>query len=648
MTKDDPAVHLVEDTVSSDTRMQRPFHIVLIDIKKVVEEGEIHCVEKSLDAVDLRFVALEYGDGNGDIDETTVDTDLGYVASVTAFGLDDFYTLCKMMTRECDLKFINYVWVDTICVDQTNYQRRKMTIYRMNDIYEKASFIVVVPDLHLSCLLESDKKAGEIIRHTMANSQYIYHLILENTDQLIKLDEEWLDSMDVPKDPAFRQPLIKYTNQFMDVLLNHKSHGPGSTTIDSEKTSVDDAHDCIKEKQLHKGSISSNEFSLEDLTIKQSNKENESVLYDWRRRVAEEVKNEKWKQLISERSERIRQSMEFFEDLFKRWSSDVWAISLYHIAKKKNNLKYCFIQLQRQCELGEIVFFRFDFDEQAISRQQNNCIFTNQSLHHALTTKSYNSYLKFQNMMRLQLTQQTFLELMLKSKAVKNEDRFYAMLPLSKYKDLIYISFEWCIDNLLSVKLRLFEFMDTQDKLDLLFLSCKPSSKIMVLPTFATSRIKWPSRHYRSAMETDIFPCNFDLTDRSAIMLTESKLLSIDGNSSTYHVLKLKPCEYYICDEPIFARRILEKNSKLRNRLEINDAKDHFDMVCIPSSIDLDIDFYRHGQADDFRFRQVFLVGCFAKNKWIMTAPLVFGSTDALPSWACHYTNDDDAPFDIY
>ncbi|ORZ07403.1 hypothetical protein BCR42DRAFT_153133 [Absidia repens] len=166
MTKDEPLEQLFQE-LSCDTtqqqqqQQQKPFQVVLVDIKKAASKT-IHCVEKPL-ADDTAFVALSYR--WGELREQSVNTNLGYLATITSFKLRHFYKLCKMMTREPDLKSIDYVWVDAICVDQNNYERRKATIHQMSTIYEKAKYILAVPDLHLQHLINVSQANNEIQQH---------------------------------------------------------------------------------------------------------------------------------------------------------------------------------------------------------------------------------------------------------------------------------------------------------------------------------------------------------------------------------------------------------------------------------------------------------------------------------------------------
>ncbi|CAO3601406.1 unnamed protein product [Absidia cylindrospora] len=214
----------VEQHPNDDTQQkQEPFKIVLIDIEKAAHDNTIHCVEVPLEGAEgLEYVALSYR--WGELHEMMVDTHVGYTAYITSFDLDDFYRLCYMMTCESDLKSIKYVWVDAICVDQIDHERRKATIYHMTRIYEHAAYIVAVPDLHLAHLKSTMTKNEDIIDGSRRYSNDIYHLIHGNTDELAAIEEKFLDKAKVPNDPVLRHWLTKYTDYFMDGFMNYKDH----------------------------------------------------------------------------------------------------------------------------------------------------------------------------------------------------------------------------------------------------------------------------------------------------------------------------------------------------------------------------------------------------------------------------------------
>ncbi|KAI8099283.1 uncharacterized protein BX664DRAFT_320917 [Halteromyces radiatus] len=137
----------------------------------------------------VEYITLSYR--WGELDEQFVPATDDYYAHITSFHLDDFYELCKRMMSEPDLKDIKYVWVDAICVDQGNDQRKKATIYRMNDIYKSAAYIVAVPDLHKASLINFSS-LNERMGYLIVNySWYLYHLICEDFQELRLLDDDW-------------------------------------------------------------------------------------------------------------------------------------------------------------------------------------------------------------------------------------------------------------------------------------------------------------------------------------------------------------------------------------------------------------------------------------------------------------------------
>ncbi|CAO3600987.1 unnamed protein product [Absidia cylindrospora] len=491
MTKDDP----VEELTSDGTQQpQKPFQVILIDIEKA-SRHHIHCVEKPLegDTEELSFVALSYR--WGEVQESIIDTQLGYIATITSFALNDFYRLCHMMKKEPDLQHIKYVWVDAICVDQTNYERRKATIHKMSNIYEKATFILAVPDLHSEHLQNVYTEHRNFIQFHFDFDEYIYHLIQGNTAQLHHLDSTFLDDDYVPKDRTLRQLLATCTtflaNGFTDLEdHNYYRDEPGEALdllceiYHASLPTPDETLDLIK-LETQKQDVHDDDDDPESLL--HYDKVASLCLLDPYTRWEKIGKcDRRWIHKVMRRSNAIRQLVKFLGDLIVDWSSRVWVISEYNIAKKKNNLKYWFMLLST-AKTSELPFFKFDFTNPAFSSVIQTFRFN-----FPLYDVDVNPvHLSFHRLIIKQLNTQSFFEMMLKSKASKNEDRFYAILPLSKYKDKLNQVAHWEINHMMSVKLKLFEIMDTKDKWILLFLSGRTlgSNTFQVLPTFCSSTI---------------------------------------------------------------------------------------------------------------------------------------------------------------
>ncbi|CAO3601407.1 unnamed protein product [Absidia cylindrospora] len=375
---------------------EEPFQVVLIDLKKAAKKNVIHCVEKPLmDSGDLKFVAISYR--WGELHETTMDTQLGYLASITSFGLNSFFQLCRTMTMESDLKHMDYVWIDAICVDQNNYEKRKATIYQMTNIYERANYIVAVPDLHLRHLERVNKKNTEIIQGSMKYGMYIYHLIHGNVQQLIKCDEEFLDDLSVPVDLALRTLLYNHTEHFLTDFGFTMEHCDDDTAFDhifetnvtTQKKMNYHHHTEMYKEVLKKIGIGKEKeefqhitdtshkcdmgnawfkyFESDQETCKAGNYETDNHSEHQQKR-QNTIDVNKWMKVISGRCASILQSMDFLCDMIQDWSTRVWVISEYHIAKKKNEkMKYWFIQLTPQ-DFASIYtlsspfkFFEFEF-----------------------------------------------------------------------------------------------------------------------------------------------------------------------------------------------------------------------------------------------------------------------------------------------
>ncbi|CAO3601421.1 unnamed protein product [Absidia cylindrospora] len=557
-------------------------NIVLVDINQAAN-GRIHCVELPL-TDDIKFVALSYR--WGELQEKMVDTNVGYTATVTSFRLEDFCQMCRVMTLESDLRSIPYVWVDAICVDQTNDEKRKATIHQMTNIYEHATFVVAVPDLHLQYLKNTSTIYRKTIQHAAPFRKDVYYLLHKDMDALMALEEERLDFYGVPKTPALRQLLTKYTNFFTEGFTtfrehhedynpeeildhiyessrynsnnNHHAHPPSSSS-DGILGDIQRLHDC------HQTTCPFVAFEKSA-----SKKKTHHVTTD------RSGRNREWKQQIYDRSTVIQQTMHFLTDLVTDWSSRAWVISEFNIAKKKNNLKYWFIQLipgsikEMHNTFMDKPFMLFDFD-------------FNDPFHAEMqtTTRSWKTatsdpvYLTFHQTMLRQLKDQTFLEMILKSKASRDEDRFYAVLPLSpKYKHQLATATTMShVGTLLSVKLKLYEWMDTNDKLTLVFLSYyrKERDLTLILPTFATPTIYWPSC-------ADCFnkgTCNFDMTDPASITL---------HHLNDLYYLCLKPLEYYVRtnQEKDACQAFLLEKTYLCQRIQLNQD-DRLDVIAIPN-----------------------------------------------------------------
>ncbi|CAO3601396.1 unnamed protein product [Absidia cylindrospora] len=656
------------DLLSIGTK--KPFHIVLVDIKEAAKNRVIHCVEKPLldedNGEDLKYVTLSYR--WGEWQETMIDTNVGYTASVTSFDLEDFYYLCDTMAGDPDFRSIQYVWVDAICVDQINHERRKATIYQMPNIYEHAAFILAVPDLHSAYLRNTMLKYEDLMVCSRRYTEYLYHLIHGNTENLVAIDENFLTNCGIPKDTEIRELLTKKTDHFAEAFMNYDLH--------DQRIQRDKALDLVCAAIDEPISPSTNDLNLDDSSPSSNGRTQVKYRTDNGLRLTAKTIDDSerkmlWKELISERSSGVRQSMEFLADLIKDWSTRVWVISEFSIARKKNNLKFWFIQLKtndykipwippKLAPPFRMSFFNYDFDRPVIGN-------TNQ-----LTIKSMNRfrwfkdshtvYLRFHFILIHQLNRRTFLDMILKSKASKNEDRFYAVLPQSEYKTQLLICNKWNINTICSVKLKLYEIMNTNDKLNLLFWSgTKKSSNVgLILPSFATSTLSLDaSTDYLQAQS-----CNFDLGNPSTIMLHQTT--TTDGkkkNKGSFHYyMNVKPLAYYTLGSKGYdyigsdntqyyaADKILDHKISLYTSIQIIDLdvvmgrEMQVTVVAIPSfdatSCPQNVNSTPNGC--------IFLIGNPDKNIWVLDHRRYVLDLVNPGVWDHHHIDDYSDGFNIY
>ncbi|ORZ07346.1 hypothetical protein BCR42DRAFT_152618 [Absidia repens] len=193
---------------------------------------------------------------------------------------------------------------------------------------------------------------------------------------------------------------------------------------------------------------------------------------------------------------------------------------------------------------------------------------------------------------------------------------------------------------MMSVKLKLFEIMDTKDKWTLFFLSGhgESSNTYKVLPTFIASDIDW--RYFDSFVEDR--PCNFD-TDcnngSSAITLHHHHNLHL-------HYLQLTPNEYYVHAED-YAKQFLSKNPQYQKTL-FHHLK--LDKHCLIDIVFV-FQYRRTGRllVDQFMLVSrtcVALIGSFKENKWTLCrTPWAHGYKELKDPYN---NNDHSTVFNIY
>ncbi|KAI8084470.1 uncharacterized protein BX664DRAFT_337067 [Halteromyces radiatus] len=587
LTDDDSSIEYSEDkdnvdsSIKSSTKAidndtegcpddQGPFNIVLVDIRKTAEQRRVYCEEvELLGSQKVEYMTLSYR--WGEMNEQVVRATDDYDAHVTSFLLNDFLRLCRRIMREPDLKKIKYVWVDAICIDQRNEKSKKDTIYRMNDIYENAAYIVAVPDLNMQYWLNVSKAYARMWQKIKKYRWYIYYAITENIEGMDRLDEEWMDTLGIPVDDKSRHTL--------KTSLNLKSKR------DSDDEEEEEMNAC-REISFKKDIQNTDDYY--------ENMQNWLIKYQ----------RNAWKRLEKKRRRQILNALEHLTDLFGDWANRTWVISEYHIAKKHNDgkMKYWFIHLNSEHIFHDEYFFTFDFNDQSIPPSQ--------SFRRLI-------YLAYHLTIKKKMIYRSFVDKILNSRASRNEDRFHAMLPLlPKYNKIIRTKdtiSSWNITDMTSVRLKLYEILDPMDKFQLFY--CSSYMIRAVLPTFASNfNEENPAYTMRIFMNHPVSEYNFDITDHASIILEThpSYHMNHDYQGPCLHV---RPKRYYMYQS---TESSLEEMDGLKR---YNRSFRQLGLECTPDSLTLVkiLAIFRDEDQDQYCPKlAVRLLGSIKRNIWIL------------------------------
>ncbi|KAG0171792.1 hypothetical protein DFQ28_004783 [Apophysomyces sp. BC1034] len=111
--------------------------IVLLDTNS--ELDEFTCVSVPFDKSIPEYYAISYRWGQHKRWEIETKD---YTAVVTSVSQENLIKLCRMYHEE-----VRYIWIDVVCINQTDRIQRKAAISRMDEIYERSTKIIAVPDL---------------------------------------------------------------------------------------------------------------------------------------------------------------------------------------------------------------------------------------------------------------------------------------------------------------------------------------------------------------------------------------------------------------------------------------------------------------------------------------------------------------------
>ncbi|CAO3593797.1 unnamed protein product [Absidia cylindrospora] len=225
--------------------------------------------------------------------------------------------------------------------------------------------------------------------------------------------------------------------------------------------------------------------------------------------------------------------------------------------------------------------------------------------------------------------------MMLDSKASKTEDRFYAILPHTKYKDKINQVAHWELNTLLSVKLKLFEIMDTKDKLTLLFLGQIYGQTI--LPTFATPTI--PSDRMKQHILE--YPLNFDLTKPTITLHVHAH------HSRLFYYIQLIPQKYSVLPkhyrELILRPVIDDLKESVGNQFQLDNHNLVFDMVRLSYFDENALE--SPAEMESSHLFTMCLIGSFVENKWFVS---IGYPTIKIEEWDHHDNDDHGIVFNLY
>ncbi|ORZ08214.1 hypothetical protein BCR42DRAFT_425469 [Absidia repens] len=645
INKDGTEVVSTTSTVQFPTIKGEPFGIVLVNIKKAAEERTIHCEKKGLDG-ETSYVALSYR--WGELDEQIVAATDDYHARIVSFQLDDFFKLCEAMQREPDLQHIEYVWVDTLCVDQENVEKRKATIYHMNEIYLRAVAIVAVPDLHAAHISATTSANRDAMNLVKEYGRYLYYLLDKSPgaqQSRDEMDNTWMDSLGIPKLDLYRRDFMNHDN---------------TITTSSQSNDRNDDNPCIIQQMMTLMHKRYSEDKAEHGDQLQYRLMVELQRLEWQRQHLD------WQRQLVRRKTEITQSMKFLQSIMEDWSNRTWVISEYLLARRKTGkLKFWYNQLSSP-ELNGYPFFEYNFDQRKpepfyIHGLSDDYMYDPLYQHrHEFKNQMVELANEFYDSMRRRISSRTALELILQSKASRNEDRFYSIIPLApKYKHYIKDRHSVSglgISDMLSVRLQLLKWLDTKDKLNLLFCAQNPitSKTVALLPTFATQLktikpgLLMLIRRYDDS--------NFDYDNPDCVRLSR------DDGDSNLNVLWLCPKGYYIrCPRRSVERSFYDEigggrgdaTNKFWKDVGLDPAKDALDAVSIPlfmsddqrcGEYDNDDDdrFDDHHEDDDLYYdgkvrSNLQLVGSWEKNAWIQYRFCSdYKRHKIYPSLACH------------
>ncbi|KAI8078786.1 uncharacterized protein BX664DRAFT_369197 [Halteromyces radiatus] len=582
------------------------FHLTLVDMIATVKSQRLVCVKKNMYDAGIFYkyacVSYRWGECSEQIALTP-----DYNAHVTSFAIPDLITLCRQILNwrgddwddddYIDDDFIRsvvkYLWVDAISVDQMDHVNKKKTINQMSGIYARAEVIVAVPDLHISYLLNSPTYAESISTISKYGKKIYSHITWqcrkkENHDEDdydVADDQEKVNFWERKRGPdvtglhkhrGFRQFIKDAVRQSGLAFWRggHKEHGNNMTTEKSMKDLLagngefipaksDDKRTGVQGNDDQTSSDNSNVDNKTSSTFKGNNSDTDD-------------KNKKrdgclcFVGMTEKEKESYDRAFKFLVYLVMDWANRVWVISEYSIGRR-SKMKLCFLSACSSVNLDNQPTKLLD-----LFNERRPTIFDRP------------------------LKERSFLDMMMYSKATRNEDRFYAVLPLYKqfkhFADNHEIS-TWGINDQLSVRLQLLRIVQFQEKLAILLL-CTQSSFVsdIILPSFASCN---------SGAEEHILDWATKLSYKPTLLKEIELLKDEDANCDYLRVVVPRSRTYYV--DTIHAHDIeLTENARGKLGLDLAELVTSF----LPITV--------HSDERTNHTLGVKLLGNLEKNIWIM------------------------------
>ncbi|KAI8078787.1 uncharacterized protein BX664DRAFT_389169 [Halteromyces radiatus] len=463
------------------------FDLMLVDMIATVKSKRLVCVKKSMHHAEFTdgYACVSYRWGECD-EQIALTPD--YNAHVTSFAISDLILLCGQLLlwhgdRDDEIhddvdsgnnsnnaavaddddgfseSVVKYLWVDAISVDQLDHNKKK-TIHRMSEIFARAEVIVAVPDLHISYLLQSMNNYECMDAVSKYVKRMYVHLSMqcgmkktdddiqeqkESQDDKEKMDndvQERKESQDGSEKGSRFRRLI--SNMIRKYKLNSRR---GYQEGNKNKVTTEKGHLQIKSDNENSGVTKMGDAAV-------GNDENDDFIENCEMCPC-------LVGLTETEKDNFARGLRYLLHVVMDWANRTWVIS--------------------ECSIGRRTKMKLWF-----------LSFCYENIHHQSRPKTL---LDFFNERRptifdQPLKERSFLDMMLNSRATRNEDRFYAILPLYKefkhYADNHEIS-TWGITDMLSVRLQLLRIVKFQEKLALLLL-CTKSTFVsdIILPSFAS------------------------------------------------------------------------------------------------------------------------------------------------------------------